>query len=74
MATFGVRTSEVDMIPETPPRGLSPPALPRALHPAWAAFIRFCHDLRHGEIERLSIQDGLPVLATTTRKKVKFTS
>jgi hypothetical protein len=44
-----------------------------ALHPSWSAFIRFCHDLKHGEIERLSIQDGLPVLATTTRKKVKFT-
>ena len=44
------------------------------LHPSWSAFIRFCRDLGHGEIERLSIQDGLPVLATTTRKKVKFTS
>jgi hypothetical protein len=44
-----------------------------ALHPSWSAFIRFCRDLQHGEIERLSIQDGLPVLATTTRKKVKFT-
>jgi hypothetical protein len=45
-----------------------------ALHPSWSAFIRFCRDLKHGEIERLSIQDGLPVLATTTRKKVKFTT
>ncbi len=43
------------------------------LHPAWRAFIRYCHDLSHGEIERLSIQDGLPVLAETTKKKVKFT-
>lgn len=46
----------------------------RALHPSWTAFIRFCRDLGHGEIERLSIQDGLPVLASTTRKKVKFTA
>lgn len=45
----------------------------RSLHPAWREFIRFCRDLRHGEIERLSVQDGLPVLAETTRKKVKFT-
>jgi hypothetical protein len=45
-----------------------------ALHPSWCAFIRFCSDLKHGEIERLAIQDGLPVLATTTRKKVKFNS
>ena len=43
------------------------------LSPAWREFIRFCRDLRHGEIERLSIQDGLPVLAEVTRKKVKFT-
>jgi hypothetical protein len=44
-----------------------------ALPPAWREFIRYCRELRHGEIERLSIQDGLPVLAETTRKKVKFT-
>jgi hypothetical protein len=42
------------------------------LPPAWREFIRFCTDLRHGEIERLSIQDGLPVLAEITKKKVKF--
>jgi hypothetical protein len=62
------------------PPGNSPGASARsapdvnALHPSWSAFIRFCRDLQHGEIERLSIQDGLPVLATTTRKKVKFSS
>ena len=39
---------------------------------AWREFIRFCGDLRFGEIERLSIQDGLPVLAELTKKKVKF--
>ena len=44
------------------------------LHPAWAAFLRFCSELQHGEIERLKIQDGLPVLAEVTRKKVKFAS
>ena len=42
------------------------------LHPAWRAFVRFCQDVQHGEIERLKIQDGLPVLAEVTRKKVKF--
>jgi hypothetical protein len=42
------------------------------LNPAWREFIRFCKDLRHGEIERLSIQDGLPVLAEVTRRKIKF--
>lgn len=39
---------------------------------AWREFIRYCRELRHGEIERLSIQDGLPVLAEVTKKKVKF--
>jgi len=42
-------------------------------HPAWQAFIRFCEELRHGEIECLKIQDGLPILAEVTKKKVKFT-
>jgi len=43
-----------------------------ALHPAWRALVRYCAELRHGEIERLKIQDGLPVLAEVTKKKIKF--
>jgi hypothetical protein len=43
-----------------------------ALHPSWLAFLRYCAELKYGEIERLSIQDGLPVLAEVTKKKVKF--
>ena len=43
-----------------------------ALPAAWREFIRFCRDMRHGEIERLSIQDGMPVLAEVTTKKIKF--
>jgi hypothetical protein len=43
-----------------------------ALHPAWAAFIRYCAELDQGEIERLCIQDGLPVLAELTQKKIRF--
>jgi hypothetical protein len=42
------------------------------LHSSWLAFIHYCAELQHGEIERLKIQDGLPVLAEVTRKKVKF--
>ena len=45
---------------------------PRGLHPTWLAFVRYCEKLRHGDIERLRIQDGLPVLAEVTTKKVKF--
>jgi len=41
------------------------------LHPAWRAFIRYCSQLQHGEIERLCIQDGVPVLAELTKNKKK---
>jgi hypothetical protein len=47
---------------------------PNGLHPAWQAFVRFCSELGYGEIEQLKIQDGLPLLAEVTRKKVKFES
>ncbi len=43
-----------------------------SVHPAWLAFVRYCRELQHGEIECLKIQDGLPVLAEVTKKKVKF--
>ncbi len=46
----------------------------KRLHPAWRAFIRYCIELQHGEIELLKIQDGLPVLAEVVRKKIKFSS
>ena len=42
------------------------------LHPTWRAFIRYCAELQHGEIELLKIQDGLPMLAETVKKKIKF--
>jgi hypothetical protein len=44
----------------------------KSCHPAWRALIKYCAELEHGEIEVLKIQDGLPVLAEVTRKKVKF--
>ena len=43
------------------------------LHPAWVAFIRHCQELGFGEISQLKVQDGIPVLAEETIKKVKFT-
>jgi hypothetical protein len=36
-------------------------------------FISFCQQLGFGEIEKLRIQDGIPVIAETVHKKVKFT-
>jgi hypothetical protein len=43
-----------------------------ALHPAWLAFVRYCQQMGHGEIERLKIQDGIPVLVEVSRQKIKF--
>jgi hypothetical protein len=39
----------------------------------WARLIQFCQQLGHGEIEKLKIQDGVPVIADVVREKVKFT-
>ena len=43
------------------------------VHPAWMRLIRYCAELDHGEIEKLKIQDGLPVIADVVRERVKFT-
>ena len=43
------------------------------VHPAWIRLIRYCAELGHGEIEKLKIQDGVPVIADVVRGKVKFT-
>jgi hypothetical protein len=42
------------------------------LHPAWQALIRLCREMGHGEIERIKIQDGLPVSAEVIRKKIRW--
>lgn len=54
------------------PRESAPERARTSLHPAWLSFVRYCEALRHGEIECLKIQDGLPVLAEVITKKVKF--
>lgn len=43
------------------------------VHPAWARLMEYCAELGHGEIEKLKIQDGVPVIADVVREKVKFT-
>jgi hypothetical protein len=42
------------------------------IHPAWQSFIVFCQSMRYGEIEKLKIHDGLPIIAEEARKKIKF--
>ena len=44
------------------------------LHPSWQRLIDYCMHLGHGEIEKLKIQDGLPMAAEITTRKVKFSS
>jgi len=46
--------------------------LEASLHPAWVAFVRYCQQMGHGEIEKLKIQDGIPVLVEVSRHKIKF--
>ncbi len=43
------------------------------IHPAWCSFIKYCESLGFGEIDKLKIQDGLPVIAEKVSSKVKFT-
>jgi hypothetical protein len=42
------------------------------VHPSWLRLMRFCAELGHGEIEKLKIQDGLPMTAEVTTRKIKF--
>jgi hypothetical protein len=42
------------------------------VHPVWYSFIKYCQTLEYGEIDRLKIQDGLPVSAEKALKKTKF--
>ena len=42
------------------------------LHPAWKSLIDYCRRLQHGDIERLRIQDGVPVIAEIITRKIKF--
>ncbi len=42
------------------------------VHPAWTHLMQYCAELGHGEIEKLKIQDGLPMTAEVTTKKIKF--
>lgn len=56
---------------EQAPRGSETRTSP-GVHPSWLRLMRYCAELGHGEIEKLKIQDGLPMTAEVTTKKVKF--
>lgn len=59
---------------DTKRKGSAPTRNGDKLHPSWCAFIALCEKMQHGDVERVRIQDGLPVLAELTRTKVKFTA
>ena len=40
--------------------------------PVWQKFIAYCEEIGHGEIEKLKIQDGVPVLAEKVTQKTRF--
>ncbi len=42
------------------------------VYPDGQVFVRFCQDLRFGEIENLKIQGGLPMLAEELIVKIRF--
>ncbi len=42
------------------------------VHPKWRTFIKYCESMKNGEIEKLKIQDGLPVLAEEVKRKIQF--
>lgn len=42
------------------------------IHPVWYSFIKYCETLKYGDIEKLKIQDGLPMIAEEVKRKIKF--
>lgn len=55
---------------------LSEQKLPNSerLHPAWNDFIRYCEKLQFGDLEKVKIQNGLPIMVEVTTHKMKFGS
>ena len=46
--------------------------LPNPLPAPWLKFIAFCMSIGHGELERVKIQDGVPVLVERVLEKFKL--
>ena len=42
------------------------------VHIAWAKVMELCRDIGYGELERIKIQDGVPVMAEVARRRVKL--
>lgn len=57
---------------EDPGRKIDHESMEKPIHPSWVRFIKVCEKMRFGELTRVRIQDGLPVIAEEVRKKIKF--
>lgn len=44
------------------------------LHPTWEALIRLCEKLQFGELEKVRIQNGLPMTVEVVRTKMRLGS
>ena len=42
------------------------------LNPQWVKFIRYCEKIGFGELQKIQIQNGIPVSAEKATKKIKF--
>jgi len=42
------------------------------VHAAWAKIIELCREIGYGELERIKIQDGVPVMAEVARRRIKL--
>ena len=42
------------------------------VHPAWAKVIELCREIGYGELERVKIQDGLPVIVEVATRRIKL--
>ena len=51
---------------------LNNPKVTIELHPIWLKFINYCEKLGFGELQKVQIQDGIPVSAEMATKKIKF--
>lgn len=45
---------------------------PLPMSPAWIKFIQFCTKLNCGEIDKLKVLNGVPVLAQKVMENTKF--
>ena len=42
------------------------------IHPVWEEFMKYCETINYGEINRLKIKDGLPMVAEEVKEKIIF--